>query len=63
MFSDNVWWYWSTTVDYYLQGPSTTHELTKEMKAMAASIVKLVKAITPKDNATAQSGSDGITDP
>ena len=39
------------------------NELTKEMKGMAASIIMLVKAITPKDNATAQSGSDGITDP
>ena len=33
------------------------------MKEMAASITTLVKAITPKDNAAAQSGSDGITDP
>ena len=39
------------------------NELTKEMKGMAASIVMLVKVITLKDNATAQSGSDGITDP
>ena len=37
--------------------------LSKEMKEMAASITTLVKAITPKDNAAAQSGSDGITDP
>ena len=33
------------------------------MKEMAASITTLVKTITPKDNAAAQSGSDGITDP
>ena len=37
--------------------------MSKEMKKMAASITTLVKAITPKDNATAQSGSDGIMDP
>ena len=30
---------------------------------MAASIATLVKAITPKDNTTAQSGSDCIMDP
>ena len=37
--------------------------LSKEIKEMAASIATLVKAITPKDNATTQSGSNGITDP
>ena len=40
--------------------------LSKEMKAMkvmAASITTLVKAITPKDNTTTQSGSDGVMDP
>ena len=49
--------------------PITTSEvqaqldgLSKEMKEMAASIATLVKAITPKDNAAAQSGSDGIMD-
>ena len=36
--------------------------LSKEMKEMAASIATLVKAITPKDNATTQSDSDGIMD-
>ena len=30
---------------------------------MATSITTLVKAITPKDNAATQSGSDSITDP
>ena len=37
--------------------------LSKEMKEIAASIAMLLKAITPKDNPTAQSGSNGITDP
>ena len=39
------------------------HELSKEMKEMAASITMLVKTITPKDNTTVQSGSDGVMDP
>ena len=38
-------------------------ELFKDIKDMAASIATLVRAITPKNNAATQSGSDGISDP
>ena len=50
--------------------PITTSEVqeqldgqSKEKEEMVASISTLVKAITPKDNAAAQSGSDGIMNP
>ena len=38
-------------------------ELFKDVKDMAASIATLVRAITPKNNAATQSGSDRISDP